>query len=186
MSRHRDGNGNSVPMQNDRPLVATGRASEVLRAGGSCEEGPAELRKPEERVSVAWRVFGGTLLSMAALVIVTVIQQFASTLSELRAELNHLNEVQAELLKKEEFTNRTNTLWTTLRDVTTDLPVIKTRAAATENDVKAAQQENKELARDIQQLRERLATLEGRQGTIPGRAATGSTGAESSTGPMAD
>ena len=49
------------------------------------------------------RVFGGTLLSIAALVCITLYQQFTSTISELRNNLNNLNQSRGDLVKNDDF-----------------------------------------------------------------------------------
>lgn len=65
----------------------------------------------EERLSLFWRVFGGTILSIGALVAVTLYNNLTSNLNELRSEVNRVNEARAELVKKEEFNSRTQNLW---------------------------------------------------------------------------
>src|SRR5438132_9997852 len=78
-------------------------AAETLRNATAQGLLAAASAKGEERIGVFWRVFGGTLLSIVALVCVTVYQQFTSTINELRNDVNHLNESRADLLKKDEF-----------------------------------------------------------------------------------
>src|SRR5260370_38848643 len=65
-------------------------AAETLRSAAAAGE-TATAAKGEERVSVFWRVFGATLLSIAALVGITLCQHFNSSLSELRSDPGHLN-----------------------------------------------------------------------------------------------
>ena len=50
------------------------------------ERRPEAPAKGEERISLFWRVFGGTLLSIAALVVITLYQQFNGSLNELRVD----------------------------------------------------------------------------------------------------
>ena len=59
-----------------------------------------------------WRVFGGTILSIFALVAVTLYNNQTNTINELRSEVNRSNEARAELVKKEEFNSRTQTCGT--------------------------------------------------------------------------
>ena len=86
----------------DAPVVA-----QVLRAAEDARhtDGKHE-KKDEEKLSVFWRVFGGTLLSIGALIAITVYNNFTSTLSELRAELNKAHEARADLVRKDEFNSR--------------------------------------------------------------------------------
>ena len=62
-------------------------------------------------MSLFWRVFGGTILSIVALVGITIYNNLSSSISELRSELNRVNEARAELVKKDEFNARTQNVW---------------------------------------------------------------------------
>jgi septal ring factor EnvC (AmiA/AmiB activator) len=148
-----------------RPGIAL--AAETLRSAASSARGEEELPRGEARISMFWRVFGGTLLSIAALVCMTVYQQFSSSLSDLRAAVNHVNELQADVLKKDELNTRTNAIWAALKELDNDVPSLKTRAAIMESELKTAAQERKELCVQVQTLRERLASLEARQTGSP-------------------
>src|SRR5262249_28098877 len=119
--------------------------------------------RSEEKISLFWRVFGGTLLSIAALVCMTVYQQFSGSLQDLRGELNRIHETHGDMVKKEEFSARTTSIWSSLKEITGEMPTLKTRAALMENQLQAAESERKELHKEVQQLRERLAAVEGRQ-----------------------
>jgi len=76
----------------------------------------------DDKVSMFWRVFGGTILSIIALAAVTIYNNIAGSVSELRTELNRVNaelrteitrsnEARAELIRKDEFTARMATVW---------------------------------------------------------------------------
>jgi chromosome segregation ATPase len=166
----------------------------VASAAGQIDAPPA---KEEARISIFWRVFGGTLLSIAALVVVTVYQQFTSSLNDLRGELGHLNidlrkdmsrlsEAQADLVKKDDHNGRLRSVWDSIKELQADkstVTALKERAAVLQElfkaaeeerkdlvrqlqqlrEVKAGEEDRKELLRELQRLRERLALLEGRQ-----------------------
>jgi hypothetical protein len=154
---------------------ATLVAAETLRSTALVGE-PVATAKAEERLPVFWRVFGATLLSIAALVVITLCQHFASSLNEVRAELGHLSadlrrdltrlsESQVHLVQKEEFNTRLTSVWNSLKDLQALGAVV---AALREKSLVREEQlrhedERKELTRELQQLRERLALLEGRQ-----------------------
>ena len=89
-----------------RAQAASVLAVETLRNADAQGLLASKAPKGEERIGVFWRVFGGTLLSIAALVCITVYQQFTSVLNELRSDVNHLNESRGDLVKKEEFNSR--------------------------------------------------------------------------------
>ncbi len=89
----------------------------------------------EERMSIFWRVFGGTILSIAALAAVTMYNAVTTNVSELRselargraeldranadirAELSRSHEARADLLRKDEFSTRMTTSWDAVRAI---------------------------------------------------------------------
>ncbi|HVK11689.1 MAG TPA: hypothetical protein VM597_23155 [Gemmataceae bacterium] len=122
---------------------------------------PAPLHRKhadgEDRLSLFWRVFGGTILSIVTLVGITIYNNLSSSISELRSELNRVNEARAELVKKEEFNARTQNVW----DRVQSLQELKVTVTAREAQLKVADEERRELAKQLQDLRERLAKVEG-------------------------
>ncbi len=147
----------------DRPHFL--QAAETLRSVAAVcanEKGRIEPRG-EEKISVFWRVFGGTLLSIGALIVMTVYQQFSTNLNDLRAAINHLSEVQVDLIKKDDLNGRTNALWASIKESGSDLVLLKTKTALLESQAQSLDKERKELHDKVEQLSERLAALEGRQ-----------------------
>lgn len=71
----------------------------------------AETRPAEEKVSVFWRIFGGTILSIVALVIISAYQSVTSTLKDLNGEINQLKEAKADFVKKDEWTTSRTKIW---------------------------------------------------------------------------
>jgi hypothetical protein len=149
--------------------------AESLRSGS---QNPAAARG-EDRINIFWRVFGGTLLSIAALVVITVYQGFSSAISELRNEMAQVNIARAELIKKDELNNRLTSVWSGMKDLQTASTALTTareriveRTTLLEAENKEREQEHKDLQREVQQLRERLAALEGRQAAGPARKTT--------------
>ena len=126
--------------------------------------------KGEERISLFWRVFGGTILSIAALVGITVYQSFAANLNDLRTSINHVNELQASLATKDDLNTKSTSLWAASKDVTAQTADLKTRTALLETQLRIADEERKELNREVLSLRERLRTLELRRGDAPPKA----------------
>jgi heme exporter protein D len=94
--------------QNDREqqsshLLSAGAALLSLSAARSrASEHHSAHKAEQDRTSPFWRVFGAALLSIAALVIITLIQQFSSILTEVCQDLNRMHEARAELARKEE------------------------------------------------------------------------------------
>jgi hypothetical protein len=97
----------------------TALVAQTFRAAADAAQSPSDS-KPEkkgddEKISLFWRVFGGTILSIVALVTITVFNNVSSTLSELRSEVNKANEARtqlvADVVKKEEFQTRMKSNW---------------------------------------------------------------------------
>jgi chromosome segregation ATPase len=75
-------------------------------AARSASETPAANKpeeKKEENLSLFWRVFGGTIISMVALGVLTLYNNLSTNISELRRELNLEREARSDLVKKDEF-----------------------------------------------------------------------------------
>ena len=89
--------------------------AESLRLG---ESRPPE-KKDDEKISLFWRVFGGTFLSICALVAATLYNSLTSNISELRAEVNRLNEARVDLVKKDEFNGRMTTSYDRIQGLQT-------------------------------------------------------------------
>ncbi len=155
-----------------RPTVSAAMAAEALRnssAPPATYPTPAPT-KGEERMSLFWRVFGGTILSIVALVGITVYQSFAGNLSDLRTSINHVNDLQANLATKEDLNTKSAALWAASKDVTTQTADLKTRTALLETQLRSAQEECKDLNRELLSLRERLHALELRRSEAPPKA----------------
>ena len=157
------------------PLIAT----EVLRQSSETSK-PKEEGKDEKAMPVFWRVFGGTVLSITALVIMTAYQSLTGTIAELRNELTHLNtdlhkelgragEVQGELVKKEEADSRLSAVWRGIKemqDERKDLDALRERCQGLMDAFKSSEQERQRLAREVQGLREKQAAGEERQALV--------------------
>ncbi len=73
--------------------------------------------KKDEHLSLFWRVFGGTILSMVALGFLTLYNNISANIAELRNELNREREARADLVKKDEFNTRTSTQYERIRSL---------------------------------------------------------------------
>lgn len=130
-------------------------------------------KKDDEKLSIFWRVFGGTILSIAALVVITLFNNLTTTLADLRAEINKANEARAQavadMLRKDEFNTRMTTNWdriqnlqqqnnaqnAALTSLKTELDGLKDRLARHATDAEALK---KELAA-LEVMKERVAGL---------------------------
>src|SRR5262245_22616717 len=160
-------------------------AAETLRHSASAREpdliAQGKEPKPEDRWPVFWRIFGTTLLSIGALVAITLYNQVISDLHNLRNDLNQVSANHGDLTRKDEvnsrifeINSRTTTLLNSLKELqATNAASLAQRSALLEQQVKAGEEERKELARELQRLREGLAALEGRSPSGQGRPAGG-------------
>jgi septal ring factor EnvC (AmiA/AmiB activator) len=145
----------------DTPVLAT-----ALRAADAAEKPKAA---EEGGMSMFWRVFGGTILSIVALVAITLFNSLSTSISELRAAVAKLSEERAELVKKDEFGTRMTSNWdrvqtlqaqnneqnATIRTLRAELDGFKERLARNCTDLESAR---KELA-PVDGLKEKVTTL---------------------------
>jgi hypothetical protein len=140
---------------------------------------PVQAADTEEGggLSVFWRVFGGTLLSITAMLAVTAHQSISGALGTLRGDLAHLNtemrkdlaslgESYGDLVKKDEVDARARTVWDALNDLRGDkaeLTALQQRCDVLTERFKAGQQERRRLAQEARGLREQQAAGDERQ-----------------------
>jgi septal ring factor EnvC (AmiA/AmiB activator) len=147
-----------------RPILSAVVAAETMRnANLPYGAMPPAPPKSEERISLFWRVFGGTILSILALVGVTVYQSFAAGLNDLRNSITHLNETHANMVTKEDLGAKSTALWAASKDVTAQTADLKTRTALLESQLRSADEDRRELNREILSLREQMQALQLRQ-----------------------
>jgi hypothetical protein len=155
----------------DAPALAAETLRQAAVAGAPPQPPPAEERTP-----FFWRLFGTTLLSIAALVAITLYQQLTGNIHELRNEVKAFSEGLGDLVKKEEFNGRGQAVANSIKELQATnaaaMDLWRERAALLDRQIKAGEedlkQQVKELNRELQRLRERLAVAESRQaGTAP-------------------
>jgi DNA repair exonuclease SbcCD ATPase subunit len=162
-------NGNVLPT----PIL-----SEVLRQSS---EAKAEDGKDKEGpISPFWKIFGGTVLSITAMVVVTAYQGLNSTFGDLRNEMGHsakemrkeltsVSEAQSALVKKDDMTRANTSVWaaiTELRAERDNLATLKERCATLKEQIKAGEAERRQLAGELQKLREHKAAADERQALV--------------------
>lgn len=89
--------------------------AEVARGAAESSVHKTAPKGDEEHMSLFWRVFGGTLLSMVAIGIFTLYNNIASNIAELRSELSREREARSELVKKDEFNSRSSSQYERIR-----------------------------------------------------------------------
>jgi hypothetical protein len=122
--------------------------------------------KPEERISLFWRVFGGTILSICGLVVINAYQSLNGNIHEVRSDLGRLRESTADFIRKDDFNTRNATLWNSIRDLQTmqsSVSVLSNKQAAMEQQTAAGERDHKELlaaSAALTALRDKDAALE--------------------------
>jgi hypothetical protein len=138
--------------------------TEALRLAAPLGEESAEGERGEARTPAFWKLFGGTLLSVATLIVITLCQQFSAGLNDLRKDILRLSQGQGETVKEDELNSRIRPLWERVRELEADraaLAALKEEAVMFLERLRSAEQECRALAREVQGLRE--ATVGGRE-----------------------
>lgn len=174
----------------DETLDQTVNMAETARAAAESGAEKAEpAKKEEEHISLFWRVFGGTILSIVALVTITLFNNLSSGVAELRADLSREREARAELVKKDEFNTRVTAQYERMRAIDTvkvELEGLKEKVStnttavdgmkrdtgvavdSVRKDVTAAADAMRKDAAALDLLKERVVLLEGVKKDIAG------------------
>jgi DNA repair exonuclease SbcCD ATPase subunit len=132
-------------------------AAETMRAALS---GKPPEKKDDEKVSLFWRLFGGTILSITALVAITLFNNISGTISDLRAEVGREREARAGLAKKDEIDTRMKTLYDRTRAVEAfkpEIEAIKERTGANAATVEAVR---KDIGTSVDGLKKDVAAVD--------------------------
>lgn len=163
----------SLPQGTDNPvLLAETLRNAATSSAGESSPAPAAA-KTEERLSMFWRVFGGTVLSIVAMVAVTLYTQLSNGINDLRStvtnlntdlrkELTQVNQAQAEHVKKEEFSSRISTVWTSIKELQTLSAVVtalKERSLLLEQQDKLDAERREIFRKDLQEIESSVAVL---------------------------
>lgn len=154
-------------LDRSQELVAGLAAAETMRnAVQAVHEKEDGAKKEDEKLSVYWRVFGGTVLSIIALAAVTLFNNLFGSIGELRSELNKEREARADLVKKDDFHARVTSQYERIRaaeGMQTTLSALKSEHEGIKETVKAnaaAVEGVKKETAAFDALRERIAAVE--------------------------
>jgi len=145
-------------------------ASETMRnASHTAPKFESSPKSGEEKISLFWRIFGGTILSIVALVVITAYQSVNNSIHELRMSIASVSEARAELLKKEEYRSSQTKIWDRLQENQKELaamqaPVnqLRDRVTAMDEASKSTAAERKEMLEMHATMKERLTQFESR------------------------
>ena len=172
-------NGQQAGVDRAGPTDDTALVAQTFRAAADAAQSPSDARSEkkadDEKMSLFWRVFGGTILSICALVAITLFNNLSSTITELRAEINKANEARAladaTMVRKEEFQSRMTSSWdrvqslqqqntaqaSTLTSLRTEIDGLKERLTKQTSDADAVR---KDSAAAADALKKDVAALE--------------------------
>ena len=150
-----------------RAVARAHEATHVVRQ--SAAAGPAP--PSGEKIPLFWQIFGGTIVGVLALIVVTAFSQLSSTATDLRRDVS---QVQSDQIHKDELNVRLNALWTSVKDLQTATASREESAKVLHHDLatlvkteddqrKVLQRGLEELSRRVQILGERLAAMEATQ-----------------------
>lgn len=144
-------------------------AAETLRTPKS-HAAPKEAnssKSGDEKISLFWRIFGGTILSIVALLVITAYQSISGSIHDMHTELSQLREAKASLVPKDEFAATRTRMWEKIQDVEKQVgaasaPVvqIKDRITQLEEQSKTTSQERKEMHELHATMKERMTQFE--------------------------
>src|SRR5262245_2371690 len=129
----------------------------------------------ETWTAVSWRIFGSTLICVAAIIAVALWVKYTNNIDSVRDDVKELRVQGAELLRKDEYHARQMSVAVGLKEVQTKNAAAhdywRLKALSQERQLKALRDEAnaaiKDMERQVQQLRERLAALETRTPPAP-------------------
>jgi hypothetical protein len=178
------------PDHDEESIDRTSEIAAMETTRSAAESGSkAESKPAEEHISIFWRVFGGTILSIVALVAITIYNNLSSSITELRNEVSREREARAELVKKDEHNTRVTAIYERIRGIDTvkvELEGLKEKVnsstsataglkkettvtvEALKKDVAGTTDAMKKDAAALELLKERVVALEGVKKEIAG------------------
>jgi len=148
----------------DSTLLAVATLNGADRASRS--QSQAKPEADEQKISVFWRVFGGAIISIAALAAITLYNNLATGIAELRTEIGRGTDARAELVKKDEFNSRSTSMWNRIQELQAmqlSMTSLKEKVSGLEQQLRAADEDHKALSQaqvQISGLQEKAASRE--------------------------
>jgi chromosome segregation ATPase len=130
-----------------------------------------------------WKIFGGTIVGMITLLLITIFgnlrneisdnkHEFLTQVNELRADIRHdrdsFGNVKERLIGVEQSYSKEKlqglmqsltTLTETVNSQKEKLAALETGVSTTKDDIKAVREESKDIAKQVQEVREKVAAL---------------------------
>jgi len=122
-------------------------------------------KNDDEKISIFWRVFGGAIVSVAALAGFTLYNTISSSISELRSENSRLKEdVTTSRTRADDNRREIDSLKERLTKYRAEMDVAKKeQCVATDGVKKDLTTVEKDLQKALAEVREKVARMEGQQ-----------------------
>jgi type VI protein secretion system component VasF len=136
-------------------------AVETLRNADSKGAQAVSSGSEEKSIPMIWRIFGGTLLSIGALVAITLYSQLSNRIENLSdSTAKKLETVSDNLVKKQEFFDSRKGLWAEIQSQKKEMVEgdreLRERCVRLEGQLKVAEEKARDSARELQTLHETL------------------------------
>jgi hypothetical protein len=181
------GTGPAEPAAADPQLVEMLRAAlaalaaEQKGANGAPAEAKKEEKKedkpkkPEEQMPLFWKLCSAALVSVTALIVVTLYNQLSATASQMRSDAGQLRsdigQLQNDLIRRDDYNQKVEQMINSIKEVQagnkTAMDTWRDRLGEQKTTVSELRVQIKEAERDLQRLREELALLEQRDVKTP-------------------
>lgn len=136
--------------------------TETMRSAATSGTTKIKGKKDDEHMSLFWRVFGGTILSISALVVMTLYNNLAGGISDLRADLAKERDARGDMVKKDDFNGRSSNIYERIRQLDglkADIEGLKER---TSTNTTAIEGMKKDAAAAVEELKKDVtATVDG-------------------------
>jgi hypothetical protein len=156
----------------DPQLVEVVRVVQLLLAEADKPREEKE-NKPDEQLPLFWKMCSAALLSISALISVTLYNQLNTAANQLHGDVGQLRDelgrLRHDLVPKDDYTLRLEQIVKGIKDNQASnkaaLEMWRERAQEQKTTVADLRQQIKALERDLQSMREQLSILEQRAGT---------------------
>jgi hypothetical protein len=157
-------------------LLRSALASLPREAAAPGQENKDENRKkPEERVPLFWKMCSAALLSISAMLAVTLYNGLSGTASAANAEAKllraEIGQLKDDLVSNQEYVSRIEHTVNTIKDVQANTKAAfeswRERSQEQRTAVSELRSQIKDAERDLQHMREELALMEQREATAP-------------------
>lgn len=153
-------------------------ASHFLRTADEAAKASESGKKSEEQMSMFWRVFGGTILSICALVAVTVFNNITTNITELRSEISkaqearinlandlrteiaHTKDGRGEYAKKDELQTRMTSVWERMSTIQAQGNTHTSAMTAQKAEMESLKEKVNKSAGDVDLARKEFATAQ--------------------------